>query len=416
MRHSSSMDGRLRRAIATPRIQQQAEELVRLALKALEDLKQLDESLYERYIESRRAVADSALVSDRIRALASETFHGLLELLEYSRALLAENPIRVEEVQEVDFGDLEAIASAPSASDAGLDFGSVDFGELGDLLENLDESKRSDADHWSEVIEKLSSIEYGLRTQYEESMSRLEMAITSGEISQVLGVLDDATSDATEGVHAVVTAVYSAFVPEVDATTIVPKYLTSLARALMVRRALAELAVPLTSYNTILQDPAHAAEHPAALEAIRELVRGFVKSPVCHAMRPADRVQIEELERELRESPTAVARLTSEGLVKYIESLGSINQREVLVQHDRRTLDEIREAMAGARQLVDLSPRTATEMLGRAYSAVQRLRGRNPATDAMIAELEGYAPEDAPERGGMQLLEKLEQLLVVADS
>lgn len=411
MRHSPWMDSRLRRAIASPKIQQQAEELVRLALRALDDLKQLDESLYERYVESRRTQQEPTAAAARIRVLAHDTFRGLLELLAFSRSLLGENPIRVQEVQELDFGDLEAVASAPPPS-TDLDLGSDD---IGSLLDNLDETKRSDADHWAEVIEKLSSIEYGLRTQYEDSNSRLEMAIVSGEINQVLGVLDDATSSAMEGVHAIVAAVYAAFVPEVDSTSVLPKYLTSLARALMVRRALAELARPLEQYNSILQDPARTGEHAAALETIRGLVHRFVKSAVCHAMRPADRVQMEELESDLREGSPAAARLTSEGLVKYVESLGSINQREVLVQHDRRTLDEIREALAGARQLFDLSPRTASEMLERAYQAFQRLRGRQPAIDALIDDLENFAPTGAMDAEAGPLLDRLESMLVAAD-
>lgn len=403
------MDSRLRRAIATEKIAQHAEELARLALRALEDLKQLDESLYERFVESRRTPQNPAVAAERIRVLATDTFKGMLELLDYCRALLGEQPVHVEEVGELDFGDLEG---TPPPTDVELDLGE---GDIGDLLDNLDHTKRSDTEHWSLVLEKISSIEYGLRSQHDELKNRLEIAIGSGELGQILGVLDDATSSATEGVQAVVAALYAAFLPDVDPTTIVPKYLTSLGRALLVRRALAELSQPLGHYNAILQDETRAAEHPEMLAKIRELVLSFVKSPVCHAMRPADRMQMEELELDLRNQPPKLARLTSEGLVKYIESLGSINQREVLVQHDRRTLDEMREALATARQLFDLSPRVAGDMLDRAYHAAQRLRGRGPATDAMIVDLDRYAPAESPHWGGMPLLEHLEKILAAAD-
>ena len=46
------------------------------------------------------------------------------------------------------------------------------------------------------------------------------------------------------------------------------------------------------------------------------------------AMRAADRWQLVQFEQELREQPLAAARMTSEGLAKYLDSLGSINQRE----------------------------------------------------------------------------------------
>src|SRR5690606_9687860 len=96
--------------------------------------------------------------------------------------------------------------------------------------------------------------------------------------------------------------------------------------------------------------------------------------------------------RELSEQPAGAARLTSEGLVKYLDSLGSINQREVLLVHDQRTIEAMREALANARQLVDISPRTAVDELDRAYQAAQRLRGRSPTTDQLIVQLERYAP------------------------
>ena len=51
-------------------------------------------------------------------------------------------------------------------------------------------------------------------------------------------------------------------------------------------------------------------------------------------MRAADRWQMVEFERELAEQALKPARMTSEGLVKYVDSLSSINQREVLQLHD----------------------------------------------------------------------------------
>jgi len=93
--------------------------------------------------------------------------------------------------------------------------------------------------------------------------------------------------------------------------------------------------------------------------------------------------------------------------VKYLDSLRSINQREVLVIHDRRALEHLREALSNARQLLDISPKVAQEMLDKAHSEAQRLRGRNPATDSLLLHLERYAPRMPMP----QLLEGLEQVL-----
>lgn len=395
--------------IATPRIQQHASELVRLALRALDDLRQLDESLYERFLATRNAPEDANATALRMRRLWDDTFRGLRELLVFTKTIVGEpqQATTAEDPASFDFGDFDAASGGESNE---LDLGSADFG---DLLDGLGGAEKSETERWNVVLEKLGSIEYGLRSQLQDASERLEVALEAGEMNQVLGLLDDTQSSTSEGVHAVVGAVYEEFLPDTNPATVVPGYLTSLGRALLVRRGLADIAVKLTVQNDVLQSE-RTGEHEAALAAIRQQMRAFVSSVVCRAMRAADRWQMVEFERELGEQPLKVARLTAEGLVKYVDSLASINQREVLVLHDQRTLDEMRESLATARQLLDLSPATAREMMDRAYQAAQRLRGRHPATDALIIDLEGYTPTSSEAEESAKFLERLEAVLSAA--
>jgi hypothetical protein len=398
------VDARLSRAISTPKVQQQAGELVDRALRALEDLRQLDENLYERFVETRRAPEGPDQSKDRMRKLWDETFRGLSEVLAYCRSLTDE-PTAGDDGGNFDFGDFgESSASAASNE---LDIAALDIGEL---LGNLGEDKQQDDnERWKTVLDKVGSIEYGLRAQLSEATERREVALRSGELNQVLGLLDDTQSAASEGVHALVTAVYEAFAPDVNPASVVPGYLTSLGRALLVRRGLADLASKLALPNAVLQT-ARTTEWETGLKAVRSIMRSFVASVVCRAMRAADRWQMVEFERDLIEQPISVARQTSEGLVKYIESLSSINQREVLVVHDQRTISEMRDALANSRQLVDISPHTAREMMERAYQAAQRLRGRHPATDGLIVKLEKYAFATSRAES-LKFLEMLESVL-----
>ena len=399
------MDPRLQGAISTPKIQNQAGELVRLALTALEDLKQLDESLYERFLESRAAPNDRAKTEAGLRKLWTETFGGLEPLLAFCRSLeqKRDDAAPDDSIEPfVDFGDLE---DAPTVAE--LDLGASD---IGSLLGGLDEDVAGDEERWAGVVEKVGSIEYGLRSQLAEARSRVEISLAAGEINQVLGILDDTQSSASEGVHALVSAVYEAFVPAVDPATVVPGYLTSLGRALLVRRGLAQLATTLTPNNDVLQNPEEAERHDQVLGTIREVMLHFVGSVVCRAMRAADRYQMVEFQQQIAEQPLSVARLTSEGLVKYLESLRSINQREVLQIHDERALEQMRDALANARQLIDISPRVAQEMLDKAHAEAQRLRGRNPATDQLLLHLERYSARMPMQ----QLLEGLEHVLMQA--
>ena len=385
---------------------------------AIDHLKQLDESLYERFV-AIRSDADRSASAESLKKLWSSTFRGLLELLAYCRQIEAEQqPLRPPADEEpsgpFDFGDLENGGGATPQDE--LDLG---IGELGDLLEGIDNAvteavkDEGDAERWAKIVEKLRSIEYGLRSQHAEAEQRMLAALDANEVSQVLGILDDVASSSSEGVHALVTAVYTAFLPDVNPATVVPGYLTSLGRALLVRRGLAEVGTTLAPYNAALQDP-DPAKHPAALAAVKGVLRTFVGSVVCRAMRPADRWQMVEFDRELGEQPASLARLTSEGLVKYLDSLASINLREVLLVHDQRTIEVMREALANARQLVDISPRTANEELDRAYQAAQRLRGRHPVTDQLVIQLERYAPTSSNANESVKFLERLEAVLTAA--
>lgn len=406
------MDLRLQKAIATPRLQAHAGELVQLALRALDELKRLDESLYERFVASREAPSDPAANAVSLRKLWSTTFRGLAELLAFIRSLETEKKPEpaVDDGASFDFGDLEG---APASASTDLDLGALDVGNLLDGI--AEQGPEGDAEKWARVIDKCLSIEYGLRSQQTDALSRMDVALAANETNQVLGLLDDTCSSASEGVHALVSVVFETFVPDVNPATVVPGYLTSLGRALLVRRGLAELAQNLAEHNDVLQSEFTIA-HPDALATIREMLKAFTGSVVCRAMRPADRWQMVEFERDLASQPPAVARLTSEGLVKYLDSLGSINQREVLLVHDQRALEQMRESLANARQLVDISPRTAAEMMERAYQAAQRLRGRHPATDTLVLQLERYAPTSSNPADTTPFLERLEAVLAAAGS
>jgi hypothetical protein len=380
-------------------------------MTALEDLKQLDESLYERFVSTRTNPQGPEAVAAGMRKLWEDTFRGLHNMLAFARTLAAppSDEPRAQEEAAFDFGDF--VEASPATSRDSLDLGSLD---IGGLLEGLDiDAPADEQTRWNRALEKIGSIEYGMSQQLGDAHERLENALRAGETNQVLGLLDDTQSSTSEGVHALVAAIYEEFCPDVNVATVVPGYLTSLGRALLVRRGLADLASKLTPQNNLLQgeDP---SEYEFALAQIKIQMRHFVGSVVCRAMRAADRWQIVEFERELTEQPLKVARLTSEGLVKYIDSLSSVNQREVLVLHDTRTLGEMREALSSARQLLDISPRAARDEMDRAYQAAQRLRGRHPVTDELIIGLEKYAPTSSNAGENTRYLEQLEAVLAAS--
>ncbi len=402
------MDERLKNAIGSAKIQQHAGELVRLALITLGHMRGLDESLYERFVASRNAPIDPGASAIELRALWDRTFTGLFDLLDYCRSLDSGTRPATDVAPDVSFEwDLEGGDDSPATPINELDLAPS---AIGDLVAGIDDGvDDGDTERWADVRDKLTSIEYGLRSQYTDGHARLEVALAAGETNQVLGLLDDTQSSASEGVHAIVAAIYGEFLPDVNAASVVPGYHTSLGRALMVRRGLAELQTTLDPLNALLQAGAKSADF--ALRTIRDAMETFVSSVLCRAMRAADRWQMIEFERELAAQPIGQARQTSEGLVKYLDSLRSISQREVLLIHDRRAFEEMRESLASARQLLDLSPRTATDLVDRAYQAALRMRGRRPDMDELILHLDGDALAAANPTELVALIDSLEAVL-----
>lgn len=411
---ASPVDPRLLRAIRTPTIQFQAAEIVRLALAALSEMRNLDDSLYDQFVAARERPEDAAAQAASLGRLWTETFRGLGELLAHCRRVVAARsdgapPAAGEEasVDDLDFG--EEPGPAPEGE---FDPGAADISGLLDGIGGLEAAQASDNDRWAPVLEKIGAIEYGLRSQQEDGAQRMAVALAAGKMRQVLALLDDTQSAANEGVHALVAAIYEAFVPDADSARLVPGYLTTLGRALLVRRGVAELAERLQPLNDLIQGP-DEERHGDALHEVREAMRLFVGSAVCRAMRPADRWQVVQFEQQLARDALPHARQTCEGLAKYLESLSSVNQREVLILHDQRKLEEMRSLLADARQLLDLSPKTAFEMLAKAQETAYALRGRNPVLDQQLDALVDAVTADPPSDRRVWL-GRLERVLAAA--
>jgi hypothetical protein len=397
------VDPRLSSAIASPAIRDAACELVRLAHVALGDLRKLDDSLYSRFVASREQQQQPAEVAEGLRTVWDETFGSLDHLLAYTAKLTASQ---------------KAKAEAPPPTDE-LDFGfepaeeksfELELGDIGELVDGLDPQQDESA-RWARALEIISGIEYGLDSQYRDAMERLEVALAAGEVTSVLGLLDETTSSTNEAIHALVSAVFTAFVSDADTANVVPEYLTTLKRALKVRHGIAQLSATLHPHNDVLQGT-DTARHTDALTAIREELHDFVSSDIWRAMRAADRWELAQFDQQLQEKPLSAARLTAEGLVKYLESLGAINQREVLVQHDERVLEELREVITNARALNDLSPSTTHELLIKACQTSLELRGRRPTLDPLLdqnAQLGASTPAQ-----NEALIKRLEDVIAAA--
>ena len=400
---------RLIAAIRDPQIAAAVRGLVERAQAALTGLEALDESLYERFKDGGRSVDDDTAPGLLVNALMASTFRELRAFTSYCQGL---RPVPQETEggagDDFGFGDLEGLAAAKPAG------AELDLGDIGALLEGIDEHPaQNEAQRFSALLEKLSSIEYGLTSQLTEMEQRVRVSLSAWEIAQAIEVLDDTKGSTSQGVFAVLSEVCQAFLPDAEPSALAPGHLTVLDQALVVRQALAELGRALAGPHARLQGEDRSA-HAAALVELRGALGAFVASAAFPIMRPADRWQLGQFERTLKEQAPGAARFTSEGLAKYLESLGSINRREVLILHDQRAAAELGEALAAAQQLALISPRLAVEPMQKASAAALSLYGSSPEIDEAIAPLRERPPNLADPRAlaeTLALLERLAQLL-----
>lgn len=378
-----------------------ASGLVQHALEALLDLQRLDESLYERFMEGGGRVDDDAAPDALLRRLSTVTFRGLRGLLALCtrvkpKEALNENGPPSLAIEDFDFGGMGESPQTDTPSVTMQAEKSLEFrdSDIGDLLEGIDEhEQRGEGERWAELLDQISSIDYGLRSQLRDLDGRLENALSSRQVAQALEALDDTRSSTSEGIFALLSAVYGAFLPEVDPASVAPGHLTSLQRALLVRRGLTDLTRAVSPRNDVLQSTKPSqGKKEWVLDELREIMRNFIQGEVFRAMRPADRWELTKFERQLREQTAAVAHLTSEGFAKYLESLGSINRREVLVTHDQRATEELREALAAARPILEINTQVAAELVRKALNAAISMYGRNSGNDELIVALKEAAP------------------------
>src|SRR5678816_1588772 len=103
----------------------------------IRDRKQIDESLYERFLATRNSKLGPDSVAEGLRKLWDDTFRGLEAMLSYARSMSAAQQEEQKAKDKADasggdgfdFGDFTEAPSSPN-----LDIGA---GDIGDLLEGF---------------------------------------------------------------------------------------------------------------------------------------------------------------------------------------------------------------------------------------------------------------------------------------
>lgn len=372
--------------IRDPAIRSMVESLMDTALVALRDLSSLDEAIFSR-LAGGGSRAQSEDPGALYPVLFASTFAGVRKLLAYTEHawLLGATPAPEPE-GDLDFElPLEEAPAGPGAPRLEAQLALEDF-DIDAVLDSIQPASPTDEfERFSQLRSHVATIDYGLKAQVDAFRAQLDEALRRGHASELMGILDDGRNAASDGIFALVTAVCGTFMPAVEASALLPEYRTQLQRALAVRWNLSHLAAAVAQHNAAIQDldtPPARAE--AVYQRLLQTVDRFCRSPAFRVMRPTDRWEIVNFQRLLAGRTMTQARHTCEGLDKYLESLRSINQREVLIQHDYEVIKEVGELLEAAHSLLAISGAGSVSLVRQALQAAARLHGRNRALDHLL--------------------------------
>jgi hypothetical protein len=190
---------------------------------------------------------------------------------------------------------------------------------------------------------------------------------------------------------------------------VVPFYREDVNSSLALRRSMAAMRRRTDVQRARLERLNVERDDRAARECLREFVSefdGFTTTDVYRSLRAADRRTFLQVRRDLKKlsqherlEKLELANMV-EGVSRFLDSLSLMNQRELLVIHDRETIGEIeRHLGATVDAIVATAIGDARAALKRALSACEKLAGREPTFDVLLAlfahaELDRYESAD----------------------
>ncbi len=430
-------------AISDPRICEEASTLIKLSTVAVDDLSQLDERIYRHLDEDAATLSDATTAAPTLEALATDILKGV-RALEAHLQEHAQQPEASSEADDDGDGDLEfdfdfatGVEAEPGPEPEGEpeatveeeDFGDSfgddftgvnslrgfdDFkgfdeelsdGEEGGSIADLDlegafdmlgdaEPEKSCLERWRSLLGELESFAYALGSQIRDFDERFVDALRDGRFEQALRELNDVGRSVTDGVFALMTAIYEAYLNDVDRDGVLPGHKSTLSRALAGRRGLTDLRRRIHAANTVLQsDIGGEAPQEVAFDDIVFCLAKFVAGEVFTVMRPADRIELANFLREITGKTRVSGRFDCEGLDKYLDSLAAVSQRDVLIKHDGDLKHDIQEILEAVKPLLEISPHGALDMIGQAFANAEALYGVRDGLDALLADWRAMSDE-----------------------
>jgi hypothetical protein len=419
---------RLVETVPDPSAKAQLRNLLGLALQTLQELSSIDESISSSMAFFKNDLgAAIELLLPEINSGPLQKVHlfisylisqGLLE--KHSRPFLAERGLADGndegfdfDIDDLDFGDFAAGADENERQSASDPLIEVDELDIDAAFESIaSEQEVSSQKKLDEMRKEVKLLAAALREQLESNERMIKEAYATRKYDVILREIDMGRDSLTEGLFAIVNTIFDIFIGECDRAQLLPGYTDALQKSLIIRRGLADLTATIHRANSDVQDEElPAAVRLDAVVEIRDALTRFTENTSFRVMRWLDRLEIQDILRQLTQKGFNEVVIACEGLTRYLESLSVVNQREVLLQHDQGIIDGIHQSLDSVRSLVEVSMAAACPMALEAVENAKLLYGRNPILDIRIREWNVLPPQlDTPE-DLHQLVNDLEELL-----
>ncbi|OGR09216.1 MAG: hypothetical protein A2341_23610 [Deltaproteobacteria bacterium RIFOXYB12_FULL_58_9] len=281
-----------------------------------------------------------------------------------------------------------ASAAEQSDDDFDLEFDLVD-GPTGDGV-GLSSTRQQEESSWTpreQVADALNAFGGMLRSRVLDLSERLKFARNQKDSWPLLNELDEAQHRLTKAVQAVLFGALGAFTTDARREEILPAYRSAAAEAVALRAAVAELTFHIGRLNVALADATVEIAVPLVVAVADRLAR-FSARPEYRTLRAEDKKAVIDFRRTLHDLrhrreglPLVPLRHAVEGFSKFLEAMGAINHREVLILHDKQRLQDILAEINGVLSAGALADHVVTSYLDALVGRLQVVVGRNPEVD-----------------------------------
>ncbi|HSI06804.1 MAG: hypothetical protein ACAI38_14175 [Myxococcota bacterium] len=216
---------------------------------------------------------------------------------------------------------------------------------------------------------------------------RLEAALRQQDTWPLLAEIDDYKRKLTKALQGLLFGVLGVFAKDARRDEILPEYKSGVAEAVALRSTLADMTLAITRFNTAIAQSTQEAAVPLVV-AVSDRLQRFATRPEFSTLRADDKkafidfaTSLHRLRRTKGGIPMTQLKFAVEGFSKFLEAMGAINHREVLVIHDRQRLEHALELVASAQGIAGSDPEGARAKLDSAVELLAAVHGRNQDLD-----------------------------------